>query len=294
MNKKFHMLSILLVTLLLLLSACSNNSNSSSSSSSSSTEQQGNQSNNSETKEEPTEIVMAFSVNGDTPRDLALVEEKINEITREKINTTVKLMVISAGNFRDQVNLMLSGNEQVDLLFTGSRTGFVSQASRGQLLELDDLVEQYGQDIINTLPDGYLDNRLNGHIYAIPTLRDMASHPGFHMRKDLVEKHGIDVNSIKTLDDLESVLRVIKENEPALELVLPFSPGVPTTNVFSWFDNLGDFFGVLPNDSNELKVVNLYETAEYEEFVKTMRRWYTDGLIMPEIQKETFQNLLKN
>lgn len=42
---------------------------------------------------------MAFSVNGDTPRDLALVEEEINEITKEKINAKVKLMVIRSGNF---------------------------------------------------------------------------------------------------------------------------------------------------------------------------------------------------
>ncbi len=114
------------------------------------------------------------------------------------------------------------------------------------------------------------------------------------MRVDLLEKHGIDVTNVKTIDDVESVLRAIKENEPGVDPLIHFAPNDHPTNFISWFDSLGDFFGVLPNDFEKLEVVNLYETPEYEEFVKTMRRWYTDGLIMPEIQKETFQNLLKN
>ncbi len=55
----------------------------------------------------------------------------------EKINATVKLLPISIGDYRQQKNLMLSGNENLDLLITSGRMGFNGFASRGQLLEFE-------------------------------------------------------------------------------------------------------------------------------------------------------------
>ncbi len=283
MNKKFQLLTILLVTFLLLLSACSKSNNTSA------PDPQESKSNDSATKEEITELNVAFYFNGDRPRDLRLVEEKVNEITKEKINATVTLMPIPLGDYQQQMNLMLSGNEKLDLAITTARMGFTGQAARGQFLELNDLLDQYGQDIKNVMDEDILNApTVNGHLYGIPTLKDLAGSLGFNMRTDLVEKHGIDVDNIKTVDDLESVLRTIKENEPGIEpMTFSFAPTVGTTNVYAWFDSLGDFFGVLPNDADDFQLVNLYETPEYEEFVKKMRRWYTEGLIQSDITTTT-------
>ena len=286
MNKKLHVFSMLVLILVFLLAACSS---SNTSNEASNTEDQGKTPNQSETnnesavKEEPSEIVVTFYVQGPQPRDLRLVEEKVSELTLEKINTTVRLNPISIGDYVQQMNLMLSGNEQVDVLLTRGFWGFAGQVSRGHLLPMDELLEQYGQDIKEVLPEEYLQVRVGGEIYGIPTLRDMASYPGVHMRTELIEKHGIDVSQINSLEGLENALRTIKENEPGIEPLLPSAPGMAMTNMFMWFDSLGDFFGVLPHDSKDLTVVNLYETPEYENFVKTMRNWYTEGLIMSEI-----------
>ncbi|MDT8860207.1 ABC transporter substrate-binding protein [Alkalihalobacillus sp. MEB130] len=279
MRRKLSMY-IIFVALFLFLAACSN--------STSTTEQQEGGGDVNESNGEMTELNVAFYITGEPPRDMKLVEEKVNELTKEKINATVKLMPIALGDYTQQMNLILSGNEQLDLAVTSGRMGFTGRATRGQLLELDDLLEEFGQDIKNVMDEEILNApRLNGKLFGIPTNRDLAGSVGFNMRTDLVEKHNIDLESVKTMGDLEEVLRTIKENEPGVEPLLPFNVAVPHTNVVSWFDNLGDFFGVLPNDSDNLEVVNLYETDEYKEFVSTMRRWYTEGLILSDITTTT-------
>ena len=278
MNKRFKMLCLFIFTLVLFLSACS----SSETTRMDEEQDQDNQSKNDEITEEVTELNVAFYIHGERPRDLSLVQEKINEITLEKLNVTVNLMPIASGNYQQQMNLIMSGNEKLDLAVSSGRMGFSTWSSNGQLLDLNDLLDEYGEDIKDVMDENVLyAPTINGNLYGIPTKRDLAGQIGFNMRADLVEKHGIDLNNINTLEDVESVLRTIKDNEPGMEpLIYAFAPSLPLTNAFVWFDSLGDYFGILPNDTDDYQLVNLFETPGYEEFVQRKRRWYNEGLIL--------------
>ena len=44
--------------------------------------------------------------------------------------------------------------------------------------------------------------------------KEITQSKAFTMRKDIVEKYNIPVETIKTMDDLEPYLKTIKENEP--------------------------------------------------------------------------------
>jgi putative aldouronate transport system substrate-binding protein len=277
------LISILLVCFLLLLSACTPKKESSTNESSKS-------------GEEVSEVNMVL-FSGAIPKDLKIVEDEINKIAKEKINVKIKLTPINIGNYVQQTNLMLSSNEKVDLMLVASFFGYTSQAAKGQLLPLDDLVDKYGPDIKKVLDEDYLNaSKVSGKLYAVPTIRDMASSPGIMMRKDLVEKYNIDVNKVKTLDDVETVLKTIKENEKDLTPLVPSNPGQQPTMIYNWFDRLGDGLGVLPKYDNDLKVVNLYETDEYAQYVKKMRKWQNDGLLMknPGTNTDTGANLVKS
>jgi putative aldouronate transport system substrate-binding protein len=102
------------------------------------------------------------------------------------------------------------------------------------------------------------------------------------MRKDLVDKYNIDINAIQTLDDVENVLKLIKENEKGVVPLVPGAPGQSFRDNYVFFDPLGDNMGVLPNYDNGLQVVNLYETKEYKDFVEKIRHWYLEGYILPD------------
>ncbi|MGO4273980.1 ABC transporter substrate-binding protein, partial [Paenibacillus sp. TAF58] len=101
--------------------------------------------------------------------------------------------------------------------------------------------------------------------------------PGVLMRKDLVEKYKINVAAIKTIDDLDQVYKTIKDNEPT---IVPLGAGLSVpSDFYVWYDKLGDRLGVLPGYDNGLKVVNLFETKEYEDYLNKARSWAKAGYI---------------
>ncbi|CAM4014416.1 ABC transporter substrate-binding protein [Paenibacillus alkaliterrae] len=235
----------------------------------------------------PYEITMVFM--GNESPDLERVAGELSKITKEKINATVKLQPISAGAWSQQVNLMLASNEKIDVITTSSIFGFSTQAASGHLLPLEDLLAQYGQGITELMDPAYLNaGKINGTQYAIPTNKDMATQGGIIMRKDLIDKYNIDLDKVKTVDDLDHVFQIIKENEPKLIPITTnttFSP----IDVLAFFDPLVDSLGVLPGHDNDLRVENLYEHPKYAELLTTMRRWYQAGYFSKDAATTTEQ-----
>lgn len=286
-SKKFTTLLAVFLVFALMFAACSSPSNSQQSSGNSSQSSSGesnnasNQSGDSEL--EPYELVIAFMYFGNEQRDTNLVAEEISKITKEKINATVKLMPLSVSAYNQQMNLILSGNEKLDLLFVGS-DNYAPFVNRGQLVAMDDLLEQHGQGVIEAV-GGFLEaTKIGGQTYAVPTVRDYASDYGFVMRKDMVDKYNIDVDAIKTLEDVGDVLRLIKQNEPNMEPLGRSTPQVGAV-VFDYLfdDRLGDMFGVLPGYDNDLQVVNRFEQDYYMDTLKLLHEWYKEGLIVRDI-----------
>jgi len=250
----------------------------------------------SESTLEPYNIVMAYP---STPaKDLAQVQEAMSAITKEKINATVTLMPITFGAWSQQTNLMLAGNEKLDLMFTGSDFNYSSLVAKNQIIALDALLADYGQDITEQLAPEVLNaSMVDGSIYGIPGIRDFAAKYGVVMRKDLVEKYGIDVSSIASVEDLTEVFKTIQENEPEMTPLVPSGQTYTFVEAFSggMFDTLGDRLGVLPMDSEELKLVNFYESQEYMDLAKLVRSWYEAGYISKDVatSKESGTELVK-
>ncbi len=249
--------------------------------------------------EAPVELTVAYITFGNTPGDLQLVQDEISKIAMEKINATVKLLPISIGSWNQQMNLMLTSNEKLDLIVTGSGStfGFGPQVTKGQLLPLDELLDQHGQGVKEAVGDDFIRaGSIGGKIYAVPSIRDLALNYGVLMRKDLADKHRIDVTAIQSIDDLEAMMKTIKENEPN---IAPLSPGVAGRSIAEYMysiDSLGDSFGVLLNNgADNLKVVNYFETPEYAQLIKRVRSWYQAGYILKDAatNKEGIADLLK-
>lgn len=279
----------LLVTVVLLLTACRANDTS------------GKSSENTASSEtdEPVElsmVYMAFSI----PKDLQLVQDELNKLTKEKINATVKLVPIQLGSYNQQINLMMTSKEKMDLVMTGNLSNimtFSQQVPKGQLLPLDDLLNEYGQGIKDALGQYANVSKVSGEVYGVPTVRDLAADRGWAVRKDIVEKYNIDLSTIETVDDVEKQLSVMKEKES----INPFGLGSGVTFVQAFYlphgDALGDDLGVLMDmEDPEMKVVNYYETEEYKQLVYKAREWFQKGLIPKDIAttKDSNELLIKS
>ncbi|MFB9330868.1 ABC transporter substrate-binding protein [Paenibacillus aurantiacus] len=299
MKAKFKRSSSVLavpLALTLLLAACSGNANGgnngagdngggSNGGNKAAVTDTANKSGNESSKLDPYELTVAYWNIGNT-KDLAAVAAEVNKLTQAKINTTIKFMPIDIGAWQQQMNLMLAGNEKLDLLVTSTGLSYGTQAAKGQLLPLDDLLEEYGPDIKTVVgPDILKAATTSGKIYGVPSVRDWAADYGVLMRKDLVDKYKIDLSTIKTYADLDAVFNVIKEKEPMMAAILPegTSGSIISSITPGLVDPLNDENGVLPGFDNGLKVVNWYESEQYADLVNMVRKWYMAGYIPKDI-----------
>ncbi|WP_337102589.1 ABC transporter substrate-binding protein [Paenibacillus sp. YIM B09110] len=271
MKRKMGWASLILAVTV-MLAACSSNAGNNPEKNNSSVSDSG------KGNEAPYELTMAYFTFGAVPQDLLLIQDEVNKIAQQKINVTVKLLPISFSAWTNQVNLMLTSNEKLDLMPLFG-TSYANMVAKGQLIELDDLLKNQDNGILEVLGPDYANAAIiNGKTYAVPSIRDFAASYGFLMRKDIADKQKIDINGIKTLDDLEAVLKTLKDNEPGISPLAVGSGGSPIAS-YSTRDSLGDDMGVLLNNGQDLKVVNWYETQEYADLLKRMRNWYQAGYI---------------
>ncbi|MCM8710044.1 ABC transporter substrate-binding protein [Clostridium sp. SYSU_GA19001] len=274
MNKKKLGLLALTMSVMMSFAACSSKT-----AAPKSTENSG------KTSEATYEATMAYIQFGNTPADLQLVQDEVNKITVPKINVKVKLMPISMTQYTQQLNLMLSGSEKLDLVsvFNDFYSGLIA---KGQLLPLDDLLNKYGSGIKSVISADYLKaTTFNGKIYGVTSSYDISKPIGIVLKKDLVDKYNIDMTKVKTMQDLETVLQTIHEKEPNTPLLS--KPLAGTYGALGFYTDYVDPLtdgntGVLMSKDN-LKVVNYYETEEYANLVKLMRKWYQAGYIKKDI-----------
>lgn len=248
-------------------------------------------------KGETYELNMVFPMLGNVPKDLDAVSAEISKITKEKINATVKLNPIPIGQWNQQRNLMLASNEKMDLMLLDFST-YSGYVAKNQLTDITELLEKHGKGIKETL-GSFLDAaKINGKIYATPTLKMPEGGTAVTMRKDLLDKHGIDISGVKSTDDLDKVFQIIKEKEPEISPLAPSNANLTMLGLIDFldYDSLTDNLGVLMNKDQNLKVVNLYETADYTAAVKKLRSWYNAGYTPKDAAttKATAQDVVKS
>ncbi len=216
-NKRISFVSIVLA-FVLILTACAGGNNAGSESAKPSESAKGTDA-SATPKEEPKETLKPYEVSIvylDIPqKDEVAVEQKLNEYLKDKINATIDLRPIDPSSYKQKTELMINTGEKFDLIFSGSSQGFWSNVTKGAYLELDELLDKYGQGIKDNLHPLYLEGpRYKGKLYAIPTNKEITQGKALVFRKDLVDKYAIDYQSINSMADLEPWLKLMKEKEP--------------------------------------------------------------------------------
>lgn len=233
-----------------------------------------------------TKLVVSFRTNGTVPAEgeIDQIAEEVSKITRDAIGAEVEFIIIQSGSYNQQMQLMLAGGEPLDVM--GTQQAMISSAlSSGQLLQLDDLVEEYGQGILENLDEGLLKSGyIDGKLYCILPQTEIGTGMSyFVMRKDIVDKYNIDVTALESYEDIEAVFAAIKENEPNLTVVAPRNAGNSFLEYSCEFDRLGDFFGVLDHYGDNLDVMNLFETDTYKDYLARVRTWYQNGYVSSDV-----------
>lgn len=269
MRKKLGWTSALLA-LTLLVSACSSGNKENAS---------NGEGANGGGAEAPYEVVYAYPTFDNVPPDIQLVQDEINKIAIEKINVKVKLLPISNSAFTNQINLMMSSGEKLDMI--AMLGNYSSQVTRGILYPIGEIMEENAQGTIDALGQDYYDaTKVGGVSYGVPSIRDLAQNFGFVMRKDLVEDNNLPLQSVKSFEEFGDVFKALKESEPDMVSATNLAGGSILGN-YRTYDSLGNELGVLMNSGlDDLNVVNWFATDEYESMVRQLREWYQAGYIL--------------
>lgn len=232
---------------------------------------------------EPDKITFAFFCNLFIPEDMDMIEEALNEQTRKKINVEVELVPLSLGTYNQQINLMVSGNEKLDLyiMFGGD---FTSAINQNKLLPIaQDTLQEYAPGVVNALGDYLKASTVGDKIYGLPVNKDMAQARGISLNKEILEKYDLVEmgENISNTDDLAELFAIVSEKEPGMVMTSSQDNGKSILESgFASFDKMGDYYGVLMNcGENDYQLVNLYETEWYKDTLNYIRDWYNNTLI---------------
>ncbi|WP_214626150.1 ABC transporter substrate-binding protein [Paenibacillus agaridevorans] len=214
------------------------------------------------------------------PSDLKSVESKVNELIEPKINATVKLMPLAFGDYTQKMNTVIASGEKADIVWTSNwNFNYVQNQSKGAFIPLDELIDRYAPDVKASMPDFVWEaTRIDGQIYGVPNYQTVTNREGFVLQKEFYDLYKPEAE-MKQLADLAPLLEQVKRKHPDL---IPFAVG--RQGMFSYMNRTYGLESVLANIAvihldNPDKIVNMYETEEYRQYLDTMRDFYEKGYI---------------
>lgn len=242
-------------------------------------------------------------------KDSDRVWEAFNEKLQEYVpNTTVEITCMPNAEYKEKYPQMLASGEAVDLTWIASWvTGSNQLIQDGNLMALDDLVEQYGQGIKQELGEEILDmhrypadDKLyyliswqglysNVRAFKIPTeLAKLAGDTWLEDTQKAVTKWWNDYSSTDDLqavfDQLDIYLGALKDNDQLYSGISQATFGAWLyPNRLSSESSLQMYNIGVPHMDNSFTVIDTIQSDHYRVYAENMAEFYKKGYIRSDI-----------
>ena len=222
---------------------------------------------------------------GKTPEDIDEWQKVVNAYTEEKIGVTIDLKISNWGDWEQKMTTIVNSGEAFDIMFTNDKL-YTQQVSTGAFADITDLAPSVAADLFSFIPEAVWDGaKVDGRIYSVPTYKDSSITQYWMFDDKYVQKYGIDMTALHTMDDLDEPFRKMKEGEGDTFYPLQLAQGAPFNGFFyQYYDNLSaglEPIGVALNDTGR-KVVCTLEQEDIRHNLELLHKWYQDGLINPD------------
>lgn len=244
--------------------------------------------------DELTEIIWQWPSMGSTGAGFQAVEDALNAMMEKDIGVHVTLEPVNFSNLANETVLAVSSGEQLDLCLSVG-TGVGNLVSSGLIEPLDDIIDEHGASIVEKCGSAMSGGYFGGELYGMPNAYIQGESYGYIVRNDLLEKYNITVDEDKfyTMDELAELFDTVKKGEGDNFFCLipePISEEPLSRNAFE-YDKLGatsaSGFLMLNNDFTNMKIDNVYETKEYEDYAARMYDWAQKGYISKDAATNT-------
>lgn len=207
----------------------------------------------------------------------------------EKTGYKVEYSLLPQDSPDQKLNMELASGADYDIVMMNP-AWFTTLVEQNALLPIDDLLDQYGQNILSAISAETLAlGQFEGKQYGIPMMNERANIENtILMREDILNKLGMKVPT--TPDEFLEVLRAVKKAYPAM---IPFS-AAPTaggaTSLFSetLISGFGFYFEWNERDG---KLAHRVQLPEYRAYLQFLHQLYQEGLLDPDIAVNKRVNL---
>ncbi len=261
---------------------------------------------------EATDITVVLRTLGTVEESASeAVEEAVNEITKRELNINVDLIWVDSAKYETQVPMMITGNENMDLMMytPNPSTTYNTLMAQNQLMDITSLIDSYGDQIKSTLGDDLLQaTSRDGKIYGVGNYGPLTFKELLMVRRDLASEAGVEeqIENATTWTEIEDALKKI-EASSGLGLVngdvnggvLTANPALSAGDKFSdgyVYDNLGDSSNMFMANKETGKVECMYFDDDVKALLKRTYDWYHEGLIYKDaaMSQDFGATLLKN
>ena len=226
---------------------------------------------------------LGYSVAFDVNTDIGV------QIMEESTGYHVEFFALPSENADEKLLMDVAGGADYDSLYLNVNQ-FRQLLAQGALQPLDDLLEVYGQDILNAGHPAEVWEALkgdDGHIYGAPYLYP---HPNeianfFTVRKDLTDAAGI-TEMPKTIDEFYNMLVTLKNyyGDQYIICAGPFYQASEANEAWAVPKCITSAFGIysdwMVNDAGE--VIHITEHENFGAMLDFMAKLQSEGLIDPD------------
>ena len=232
---------------------------------------------------EPYEVYLQYTVMNTEQTGIQDVEDAINEISIPAIGVKVHITPVFIGDLPSETAYAIAGGEKIDIVNVGLTHDIMTMVSDGYLLPLDGLLLERGPAVLKATKKVSDAQKIGGVTYAISQYPYAARCTGFLFNKKIAEENGIEMYDGMTMQELENIGRVLKNQDVYLT-----SMGLSSQLSYQFFCPFEAFgeaanYGAILDPADNSRIINIYDSDELREFYRTIRRWFEAGYL-PENQ----------
>lgn len=236
--------------------------------------------------QEPLELEIFFNGSGQVLDSSIPVFRKAQELTNVRLKN---ILSSAATDAKQSFSIMMASRQLPDIVTYYGREEFFSYGIDGAFVAIDGLIDEYAPNIKKFLEEREDVRKFitgpDGKIYFIPFVPDGDAAKGWYIRKDWLDKLGL--NMPGSVEEYYNALVAFRDSDPngnGINDEIPyfsgrFGPG--------WEEGISDLYQFWNAEKEwfvrDGKVLFGPMQTEFKEAIKNISKWYKEKLIDPEI-----------
>jgi len=234
---------------------------------------------------------VSFLFPGEEPADWHVVRPVIDEASFLHVGASLDFRWVARVEYSQRVAVIGSAGDAPDAFVCAQPQRFYPDFRRlalsGEIADISETFPEHAPALYNKFSSVDLSfAEVDGSVFAVPSLLPKATATSIVVDRVLFSKYGL--AEIRTLDDYEDFLRVIKNNEDKVPGTIS---GLPSTlDLFARVLGYAVFdhqLGLVYRwDDPDMTIVPWEQTPEFIQIVQRLVSWYDEGLLVARANHE--------